>query len=61
MTPSDPETLRVAFSVVDVLQRLNALGCEPSGGDPRAAIDDAFAHRPSLGCNIEWKPGNEPI
>ena len=67
MTPSDPEALRLAFSVVDVLQRLNALGCEPSGRDLRAAIDAALSNkpvtapqRPSVGCNIKWKPGNEP-
>jgi hypothetical protein len=34
----------------------------------RAAVDAVLAglavdpvHRPSLGCNIKWKPGNEPV
>ena len=38
-----------------------------TGRDLRAAIDAALAHRPvnsdqkpSLGCNIKWKAGNEP-
>jgi peroxiredoxin len=38
-----------------------------TGADLRAAIDDLLAGRPlnldqraSLGCNIKWKPGNEP-
>jgi len=38
-----------------------------TGGDLRAAIDATLANRPidadqrpSLGCNIKWKPGNEP-
>ena len=38
-----------------------------TGQDLRAAIDAALAGRavaadqkPSLGCNIKWKPGNEP-
>jgi peroxiredoxin len=38
-----------------------------TGVDLRAAIDDLLAGRPvsqdqraSLGCNIKWKPGNEP-
>lgn len=38
-----------------------------TGRDLRAAIDAVLAHRqvdpdqkPSLGCNIKWKPGNEP-
>ena len=38
-----------------------------SGQDLRAAIDAALAgqpipaeQKPSLGCNIKWKPGNEP-
>lgn len=37
------------------------------GGDLRAAIDATLAgrpasaeQRPSIGCNIKWKPGNEP-
>jgi peroxiredoxin len=37
------------------------------GADLRAALDRVLAgepvpepHRPSLGCNIKWKPGNEP-
>jgi thiol-disulfide isomerase/thioredoxin len=38
-----------------------------TGRDLRAAIDDvlagrpvAAAQRPSIGCNIKWKPGNAP-
>ncbi len=38
-----------------------------TGADLRAAIDSLLAdqpvnqdQRPSLGCNIKWKPGNEP-
>ena len=38
-----------------------------TGADLRAAIDDLLAGRPlskdqkpSLGCNIKWRPGNEP-
>jgi peroxiredoxin len=37
------------------------------GGDLRAAVDAVLAglpqasdQRPSMGCNIKWKPGNEP-
>jgi peroxiredoxin len=39
-----------------------------TGADLRAAIDAVLAgrpvnqsQRPSLGCNIKWKPGNEPV
>jgi len=39
----------------------------PSGADLRAAADAVLAGRapasaqtPSVGCNIKWKPGNEP-
>jgi peroxiredoxin len=38
-----------------------------TGADLRAAIDEAIAGRtpsadqkPAIGCNIKWKPGNEP-
>jgi peroxiredoxin len=38
-----------------------------TGEDLRRAVDAVLAgepvpepHRPSLGCNIKWKPGNEP-
>jgi peroxiredoxin len=38
-----------------------------TGADIRAALDAALANqpplaeqRPSIGCNIKWKPGNEP-
>jgi peroxiredoxin len=38
-----------------------------TGGDLRAAIDAVLAgravsaaQRPSIGCNIKWKPGNDP-
>jgi peroxiredoxin len=38
-----------------------------TGADLRAAVDAALAgrqppaeQRPSIGCNIKWKPGNEP-
>lgn len=40
---------------------------EVTGRDLRTAIDAVLAHKPvnadqkpSLGCNIKWKPGNEP-
>ncbi len=40
---------------------------EPTGADLRAAIDAVLSgtplppdQKPSLGCNIKWKPGNEP-
>ena len=40
---------------------------EPSGADMRAAVEALLAgekgteeQKPSLGCNIKWKPGNEP-
>ena len=39
----------------------------PTGSDLRAALDAVLAgkpvsanQKPSLGCNIKWKPGNEP-
>jgi peroxiredoxin len=42
-------------------------GVPVSGTDLRAALDAALEgrpaaaqQRPSLGCNIKWKPGNEP-
>ena len=42
-------------------------GTPVTGRDLRAAIDAVLAgrpaggdQRPSLGCNIKWKPGNEP-
>jgi hypothetical protein len=38
-----------------------------TGADLRRAVDAVLAgapvdadQRPSLGCNIKWKPGNEP-
>jgi hypothetical protein len=38
-----------------------------TGRDLRAALDAELSHqpvspdqKPSLGCNIKWKPGNEP-
>ncbi|MEM9137976.1 MAG: thioredoxin family protein, partial [Cyanobacteria bacterium P01_F01_bin.42] len=37
-----------------------------TGRDMRAAIDAGLtgailpAQKPSIGCNIKWKPGNEP-
>jgi hypothetical protein len=38
-----------------------------TGADLRAAVDAVLAgrpaaedQRPSLGCNIKWKPGNAP-
>ena len=38
-----------------------------TGRDLRSAVDAVLAggvpeedQRPSLGCNIKWKPGNEP-
>jgi hypothetical protein len=40
---------------------------EVTGKDLRAALDAALAgkplpagQKPSLGCNIKWRPGNEP-
>ncbi len=42
-------------------------GIEVTGRDLRAALDAVLAgqpaaeqQKPSLGCNIKWKPGNEP-
>ena len=42
-------------------------GSQPHGKDLRAALDALLAgkpqpqpQRPSIGCNIKWKPGNEP-
>ncbi len=42
-------------------------GVPVTGSDLRAALDAVLAgrpvdpgQRPSLGCNIKWKPGNEP-
>jgi len=42
-------------------------GIPVTGQDLRAAIDHVLAgepvpepHKPSMGCNIKWKPGNEP-
>jgi peroxiredoxin len=42
-------------------------GIPVSGADLRAALDAALAGRPpqaeqkpSIGCNIKWRPGNEP-
>ncbi len=42
-------------------------GQTPTGSDLRAAIDAVLSGQPvpgeqhaSLGCNIKWKPGNEP-
>ena len=39
-----------------------------TGEDLRAALDAVLAGRPvaadqqpSMGCNIKWKPGNEPV
>ncbi len=42
-------------------------GLQPNGKDLRAALDAVLAgkapsdaQRPSIGCNIKWKPGKEP-
>ena len=42
-------------------------GTTPTGSDLRAAVDATLSgqaplatQKPSLGCNIKWKPGNEP-
>ncbi len=42
-------------------------GLPVTGKDVRAALDAVLMHklltgtqRPSIGCNIKWKPGNEP-
>jgi peroxiredoxin len=42
-------------------------GIPNTGKDLRAALDAVLAHKPvaaeqkpSIGCNIKWKPGNEP-
>jgi thiol-disulfide isomerase/thioredoxin len=52
---------RIASGVYDSAQS------PPHGSDLRAAIDRVLADEapvadqiPSLGCNIKWKPGNEP-
>jgi peroxiredoxin len=44
-----------------------ANGVAPTGADLRAALDAVLEGRPapaeqqpSIGCNIKWKPGNEP-
>ncbi len=40
----------------------------PDGRDLRRALDELLTHgtvtseqRPSMGCNIKWKPGNAPV
>ena len=45
----------------------DSTGNEPTGDELRMAIDHVLAGEevqakqlPSLGCNIKWKPGNEP-
>lgn len=45
----------------------DSTGNQPTGVELRTAIDDVLSGRPvdekqlpSLGCNIKWKPGNEP-
>jgi len=45
----------------------DSAGNEPTGNELRAAIDAVLSgdkpsptQLPSLGCNIKWKPGNEP-
>ena len=42
-------------------------GVPTTGADVRAALDAVLAgkpvdsdQKPSMGCNIKWKPGNEP-
>lgn len=42
-------------------------GAQVTGKDIRAALDNVLsgkpvstAQKPSIGCNIKWKPGNEP-
>ena len=42
-------------------------GIQVTGKDLRAALDAVLAgqpalenQKPSMGCNIKWKPGNEP-
>lgn len=49
------------------LDRTRPRAGTPDGADLRAAIDAVLAGRsvsaeqlPSIGCNIKWKPGNEP-
>ena len=43
-------------------------GVPVTGRDLRAALDAVLAgkpvpqdQKPSIGCNIKWKPGNEPV
>jgi hypothetical protein len=43
-------------------------GIPVTGKDLRAAIDTiligqavTWEQKPSIGCNIKWKPGNEPV
>jgi peroxiredoxin len=58
----DTRPTRVASGVYDSRQQ------PPHGRDLRAALDAALQgraippedQRPSIGCNIKWKPGNEP-
>lgn len=45
----------------------DSMGNEPNGNELRAAIDATLAggkpdpgQFPAMGCNIKWKPGNEP-
>jgi thiol-disulfide isomerase/thioredoxin len=45
----------------------DSTGNEPTGDELRSAIDGVLAggtvsekQYPSIGCNIKWKPGNEP-
>ncbi len=49
------------------LDRTRPRAGTPDGADLRAAIDAVLAgksasddQRPSIGCNIKWKPGHEP-
>ena len=44
------------------------VGAVPTGKDLRAALDALLAgkevpqpQRPSIGCNIKWKAGHEPL
>ena len=60
-------TLRVAYrGQCDASRPSN--GSDPTGKDLRAAADAVLEGRepapdqtPSVGCNIKWKPGNQPV
>jgi hypothetical protein len=55
------------MTMVAVHSTMLPLGLPVTGRDLRAALDAVLEgrpapgeQRPSIGCNIKWKPGNEP-